>query len=88
MYKPIEDDDSDTLSEEPSTSGLQQFVGVSPSDSGLKKTTIPQWDVEGDSDLEIIDVKEIPSKFLKTDYASSGDETEEESGFINNPFKW
>ena len=68
-----------TPSEEPSTSGLQQVAGVSP---------VPRWDAEGDSDLEIIEVKGIPSKFLKTDYASSGDEKEEESGFINNPFKW
>ena len=86
MYGPIEEDDfssdldnypaSPSPSKGPSTSGHQQPTGVG------QQSTIPDWDSDGSSDLEIVEVKSISST-RKLDVNSSEDE-----GFSQNPFKW
>ena len=86
MYGIMEDDDSSDLDNFPaslspceglSTSGLQQ-----PTGAGQQNTTNPDWNSDGSSDLEIVEVKEISST-RKLDVSSSEDE-----GFPQNPFKW
>ena len=86
MYGPIEGDDFSDLDnfpaspsprKGPSTSGLQQPTGV-----GQQKSTNPDWNSGGSSDLEIVEVKEISSS-IKLDVNSSEDE-----GFPQNPYKW
>lgn len=57
MYGPIEEDDfSDVSDLGPSTSGLQLPTGVRQ-----QKSTNPDWNSDESSDLEINEVKEIPS---------------------------
>ena len=87
MYGPIEEHDfssdldnypaSPSPSKGPSTSGHQQPTGV-----GQQKSTNPDWNSDGSSDLEIVEVKSISST-RKLDVNSSEDE-----GFPQNPFKW
>jgi len=79
MCGPIEEDDFSDLG--PSTSGLQL-----PTGEGQRKSTNPDWNSDGSSDLEIVEVKEISStkkQSIKLDVDSSEDE-----GFPQNPFKW
>lgn len=57
MYGPIEEDDfSDVSDLGPSTSGLQLPTGVRQ-----QKSTNLDWNSDESSDLEINEVKEIPS---------------------------
>ena len=94
-YGAIVDDDfsadsyspsSPSLGEGPSTSGLRQDAAA-----GQKETTLTHSDGEESSDLEIVEVKGIPStgKCPELDYTiSSEDEVEEVNVPPNNPFKW
>ena len=86
MYGIIEDDDSSDLDNFPaslspceglSTSGLQLPTGAEQ-----QNATNPDWNRDGSSDLEIVEVKEISST-RKLDVNWSEDE-----GFPQNPFKW